>query len=554
MYVCRHASRDRSGRLLALAGLVAAWFFIGAAIARGSDYSDAVTPDHPAAWWRLGEASGTTAADSSGNGVSGAYQSVALGTGSALSDDAGSAATFSGTSSVTAASAPAVNFGAAAFSVEAWVRTTGTGSYTVVAKTAGSYRDCLNASRTVRYGIIAPGWALVVAGGQVRFEIVDSDSIDDLGCHHPHQIVAMGPTTLVNDGTWHYVAASVTPSSGVTVYVDDASATTGGTTSSISNGSAVKLGANLGTSPYSGYVGDLDEVALYASGLSSSQVDAHYSAGSNGWTETDDGQVSNYTNTNVGNELTDSNGDMYLQEFQGADANSEAITCCGPDNSREVTDTTIFPYRAVTWVKFVDGSGTLTGWCSGFLISQNTVATAGHCVYENGAWTARSTIRVVPGANADAQKTEPYGHCGATRLFAPRGWRRSNRIGKVPNENFDYGAIKLDCMVGTTTGYFGLTVLNFPVGNTSIISGYPSQHPQGTMWRSVDQIRSATKYRLFYRNDTFPGDSGAPVYRTANSSCHWCVMAVHTTGGIDTNGGTRITWQVARNLNHWRSS
>ena len=62
-------------------------------------YRDSVLADSPAAYWRLGEPSGTTAADASGNNRTGSYVgSPTLGVGGALVGDSNTAVSFNGSS------------------------------------------------------------------------------------------------------------------------------------------------------------------------------------------------------------------------------------------------------------------------------------------------------------------------------------------------------------------------------------------------------------------------------------------------------------------------
>src|SRR5436189_1384488 len=63
------------------------------------NYSATILADSPAGYWRLGEKSGTVAADLSGNNLPGTYTGgAALGRPGALTDDLNSAAGFNGTS------------------------------------------------------------------------------------------------------------------------------------------------------------------------------------------------------------------------------------------------------------------------------------------------------------------------------------------------------------------------------------------------------------------------------------------------------------------------
>jgi Concanavalin A-like lectin/glucanases superfamily len=89
--------------------------------------------------------------------------------------------------------------------------------------------------------------------------------------------LAYGPVKRVDDGAWHHVVVAVDRDTGITVYVDGLSrATTGPSTGSVSNAVAFQVGR---VSNFSVYKGDVDELALYPSLLSSARVQAHYGAG-----------------------------------------------------------------------------------------------------------------------------------------------------------------------------------------------------------------------------------------------------------------------------------
>jgi glutamyl endopeptidase len=210
----------------------------------------------------------------------------------------------------------------------------------------------------------------------------------------------------------------------------------------------------------------------------------------------------------------------------------------GADGRYQITNTTTFPYRAIA--KITSSIGGCTGW----MINANTVATAGHCIH-NGSWA--SNVVVYPGRNGS---TSPYGSCTATRLYSVSGWTSSR------SPEYDYGAIKLNCSIGNTTGFFGYrystTSLN---GQASYISGYPGDKPSGTQWRSDDSVRITDIRRLFYANDTYGGHSGSPVWNNG-ANCSTCGIAIHAygVGSNGYNGGTRITQEVFNNLTTWKNS
>jgi glutamyl endopeptidase len=560
MFIKRPISRHSRARALrrsvvALSALVVAFASPPAALA-ASDYESTVLTDQPSGYWRLGDPAGSATALDSTGGNDGQYRNVSPGTAGALSSDTDTAANFASTNDtpnnddvfVDACFCPFGGYGTGILTAEAWVRTDVSDNGVVMAESDGSN----------------PIWAVSIDSGSVRFDFTPTD---------PEARFTASGSGFVSDGVWHHLVVVAQRGVDAHIYVDNVLTVTPWTISG--NGTGITLppiisppssatpvgpdtwGFSVGDAAGAPqFNGDIDEAAIYTHILPADRVFDHFVTGSGDYTEADDGGVYNFTTSDLGDEITDPvDGTSYTQDFMGEDSNAEDATCCGPDNSRQIQTTTKFPYRAVVWIKYVNQSG-LIGWCSGYMIGANTVATAGHCVYdpqEFGGWISRSFFVVVPGANADAQDPTPYGSCGATRLFASRGWR----VSRGSNSNYDYGAIKLNCSIGNRTGYFGLTRPTSPVGITSIISGYPSGHPIGTMWRSVDQVRAVTTKRIFYRNDTFPGDSGAPVYRSSTSACRWCAFGIHTTGndvvnGQVYNGGTRITLSVLRNLNHWR--
>ena len=91
----------------------------------GASYSASVLADSPLSYWRLGEASGTTAADSSGANRTGSYLNTpTLGVPGALAGDTNTPVGFNGTNEyVHVPFAAALN--PASFTVEAWAYVTG---------------------------------------------------------------------------------------------------------------------------------------------------------------------------------------------------------------------------------------------------------------------------------------------------------------------------------------------------------------------------------------------------------------------------------------------
>ncbi len=218
----------------------------------------------------------------------------------------------------------------------------------------------------------------------------------------------------------------------------------------------------------------------------------------------------------------------------------------GPDSRKRVGKTTDFPARATVLVTFSAGR------CTGWLIGKDTVVTAGHCVHpgDGGSFYPVRSYKIFPGRNGSAN---PYGSCTARWTASVRGWTVEGK------DDFDYGAIKLNCTIGNTTGWYGYFWTRASLtGLPTIVSGYPGDKPL-TQWRSDDLVRVTQSRRVFYQNDTVGGVSGAPVYYN-RAGCGLCSMAVHAYGIYDrppfstNNHGTRITKAVFDNLNAWRSA
>jgi glutamyl endopeptidase len=211
----------------------------------------------------------------------------------------------------------------------------------------------------------------------------------------------------------------------------------------------------------------------------------------------------------------------------------------GADSRYQITGTTAYPYSAIVHIT------SSIGGCTGWLIGPDTVATAGHCVYGTSGWA--TNVVVYPGRNGSST---PYGSCGYTRLNTVNGWTTSR------SPEYDYGAIKLNCTIGNSTGWFGFRWQSASLtGQPSYISGYPGDKPYGTQWRSDDLVRITETRRLFYGNDTYGGHSGSPVWN-GEASCSPCGIAIHAygVGSNGYNGGTRITEAVFNNLLSWKNS
>ena len=232
-------------------------------------YPVAVLADHPIAYWRLDETSGTVAHDYL-NGNNGVYTNVLLNQPGYSAFDPDRAAKFgslSGNNSfVNNIPIDFSSTGNATFSIEAWVN---------------------GGSQTTDAGIVAKG----TGGGGEQF------NLDTGSTSHAFRffIRDSGGGTHLANGTitpgskWHHlVGVCDEPHGTVSLYIDgvlNASATGIGSNSGIlSSTNPVNIGARQsGTGPTRDdqFVGTIDEVAIYNVALTATQVATHFSAATN---------------------------------------------------------------------------------------------------------------------------------------------------------------------------------------------------------------------------------------------------------------------------------
>jgi len=197
-----------------------------------------------------------------------------------------------------------------------------------------------------------------------------------------------------------------------------------------------------------------------------------------------------------------------------------------------------YPYRAVTLITIGNSR------CSGWLASADTVITAGHCVNKGngGSWYTLTDYTIYPGHDGT---TAPYGKCTAKRLYTTEGWALEGKA------EYDYGAIKLNCSIGNATGWLGFAAPTTIAKLPALISGYPGDKPLG-QWGSFDVIKREDSNWAYYRNDTYAGMSGAPVWYDAGRSA--LVLAIHTYSIPNFNRGARINASVFKNIKTWKNA
>jgi hypothetical protein len=174
--------------------------------------------------------------------------------------DGGYAVAFAGTSN---AYSPTTFTGPSTFSLELWFRVSGTlGGHLI------GFASAPSGSTTYSDRMV-----FVDSGGRLSFVTKGTSTLH----------VVRSPSAY-NDGTWHHMAATMSPTTGMRLYVDGALVGSLASASNADNytgywragGSEVVGWPNDPASQY--LIGTLDEVAVYQKVLTDSEISAHYEA------------------------------------------------------------------------------------------------------------------------------------------------------------------------------------------------------------------------------------------------------------------------------------
>ncbi|MFE5790791.1 LamG-like jellyroll fold domain-containing protein [Rhodococcus erythropolis] len=236
-----------------------ATFAVPAGTSAASEYQKTVARDGAVHYWRLGEASGTLAADWAGDSdlTLGTAQRNAAG---AITGDPNPATTFSGGSST---GGPSEKFAPQTFSAEAWFKTTSKAGGKIL-----GFGDRNTGSSTANDRNV-----YMTNAGQLIF-----------GTYTGATRTVSSPASY-NDGKWHHVVATL-GTTGMHLYVDGTQVGERADTVQAEYRIAGywRVGGDIITGwpsapSSSNFAGAIDEVAVYNSALSSDAVQAHWQRG-----------------------------------------------------------------------------------------------------------------------------------------------------------------------------------------------------------------------------------------------------------------------------------
>lgn len=218
-----------------------------------STYRTAVLADAPVLYYRLHESSGTTAADSSGNGHAGTYTTNAKLNQSGATSDKDTAITGNGRTMQYQAGT-GLPLGKTARSVEVWFKST--------------------ATPWSPWGSTLVAWGTESNTSLFALKIYSSTRLKVTNWNNNYYF-SIPPGGNLLDGAWHYVAVTF-DGTNITTYYDGQSL--GSQAASFNTVLNTSIGFVLGSSTGSDslYNGFTDEIAVYNKVLSASQIQTHY--------------------------------------------------------------------------------------------------------------------------------------------------------------------------------------------------------------------------------------------------------------------------------------
>ena len=207
-------------------------------------YASEVLADSPLIYWRLGESSGTVAADASGHGNAGTYTNgPTLGTAGLVAGDSDTAVTFDG--------------------VDDSVRST---------LTFGSMLSAFTAEAIIKPSVISNGpFVIGLADDTIDLSINIDGSLFGIAGAGSFQSAA----GLIVTGTTYHLALVWDGISTATIYRNGVSVATGTGNTATPGGVGFWAGDDAVSDPFSGVI---DEVAYYTTALSTARILAHYNA------------------------------------------------------------------------------------------------------------------------------------------------------------------------------------------------------------------------------------------------------------------------------------
>jgi glucose/arabinose dehydrogenase len=267
-------------------------------LSSGADYRALVLGDGPVGYWRLGEASGTTAADETGANPGTYVNGPTLGVAGALKGSSNTAASFNGSTQFVDVPSSASLNASSGVSVEAWVKP-------AVMPGAGNTGTIAMKASDPPYAY----WLQVIDTGGAKFGVGVG------GVNHP-----LSAAGVVAAGSWYHLVGTY-DGSVQRLYVNGALVASQSLTGNVDSVAGdFRIGTTRSTEFFNGVA---DDVAVYNKALTPAQVQAHYEAGAQAITEKVmiEDWCQQYPSHSIGDLRFGPDGALYATGGEGANFN-----------------------------------------------------------------------------------------------------------------------------------------------------------------------------------------------------------------------------------------
>jgi hypothetical protein len=224
-------------------------------------YSSEVLADSPLLYWRMGDSSGTTVTDSSGNGRNGTYvNSPTLGVAGLVDGDSNTAVSFDGSNDY-ANIADAAWMDVTTITLEAGIKLNATGAYqNIIDRDNGG------------------------AGRIFQFRVSNTNKLEAIVWRTGDGPYVLAGSTTLTAGTKYHTAMVYDGASSIwKLYVNGVEDANGGLAGSLKTGTQqIVVGGSQsgggGAPSVQFFNGVIDEVAIYGTGLSAARIGVHSAA------------------------------------------------------------------------------------------------------------------------------------------------------------------------------------------------------------------------------------------------------------------------------------
>lgn len=215
-------------------------------------------------------------------------------------------------------------------------------------------------------------------------------------------------------------------------------------------------------------------------------------------------EIDNSTQYDV-NEIVSEGYSPYTSKFNDIDNQVSTRGIVGGIDDRElVQNTSQYPYRAIARLTMKYADGTYKAG-SGFMISKNVMATAGHCLTNSDGY---GTVEIT----AEFGQNGSYVYKRATDMVCYIYYPGFTH----DQYDSDYGFVVFGSDVGLETGYFGI-IQNPSIGDSVVAAGYPGGN-ECQLYKGNGVLYNMGKCIAYLTCDITNGQSGGPVYKYVSGS------------------------------------